>query len=158
MRSLPVLLLLGACGATPPNTPKAPEAPKAAKVEPMRISKAADIHEENIGKRMTFIGQAADAKAGAMLNGVYFSIFIAGMSEWPTGFYQMNQPGKRVQVTGTLARDNGNPAFVARPGEPIKTGIPVATEAQAKAASQRWVLKDVTYVVLDPPSPGSISP
>ena len=41
------------------------------------------------------------------------------------------------------------PAFLVKPGEPPRSGIPVQTEEELARAKRRFLLKDAKWTVLD---------
>jgi hypothetical protein len=104
-----------------------------------------------LGQTVTLEGMAANAKSGPLLVGEGGEIWIDGLSEWPSEVMGAGTfgRGKRVRVTGQVIRRADLPAFVEKPGEPRKTGIPVASEAQLEAASTRFLLRGATWTVLE---------
>ncbi len=102
-----------------------------------------------VGKSVTLEGIAVDSKLGALLLSEQDEIAIAGLDSWPTGFYRGGRDGKRLRVTGTVIVRDDVPAFVRRPGEPERTGVPVESEKDLEAARRRFILKDARWTVLE---------
>ncbi len=105
--------------------------------------------EWRVGEAITVEGIPGNAKMGALLqldNGEV--LWIDGMDEWPGNCFTPEGKGKRLRVTGTLISRDDLPAYVAKPGELPKTGMPVQSEDQLKAARQRFLLKDTRWAVL----------
>ncbi len=76
-------------------------------------------------------------------------IYIDGLDSWPDGFYLGGDNGKRVRVTGTIIKRSDLPVYIEDKNEPIKQGIPVPPGSDLKKMSQRFLLKDAKWVVLD---------
>lgn len=103
------------------------------------------VWSEYAGKQVTLEGTPANAKLGALLVGQDDQVWIDGLEEWPREVFGEDGKGKRLRVTGTVVIRQDLPAYVQKPGEPPKTGIPVQEESQLKTASTRVLLKDATW-------------
>ena len=80
-------------------------------------------------------GTARNAKLGAVLVTDQGTLWIDGLTEWPSDL-----DGKRVHVEGALETRKDLPVFVPKPGEPQKTGIPVEEGADLDQAATRTVI------------------
>jgi hypothetical protein len=101
-----------------------------------------------VNQEITLQGKAADGKSGALILGEDFSVYLAGMDSWPDGMFRMNQPLKKVEVTGILVEAYDLPAFVEEPDAPARAGIPVRGQAELKKASHRYLLKKARWKIL----------
>lgn len=101
-----------------------------------------------VGQTVTLEGKAVNAKLGAMLQGEGQSIWIDGVDSWPSGYYQGGDQGKKLHVTGTVIKKGDLPVFVQKPGDPIRSGMPVASEDEAERARWRYLLKDAKWTEL----------
>ena len=102
-----------------------------------------------VGQPVTLEGTAVNAKLGAALIGEDDLVWIDGLDAWPDGFYSGGDQGKRLRVTGVVIRRDDVPVFVPEPGEPMKAGVPVASEAEREKAKWRYLLRDAKWTVLD---------
>jgi hypothetical protein len=102
-----------------------------------------------VGQRITLEGKALNAKLGALLRHDEEIIWIENLASWPEGFYQGNDRGKLLRVTGIVIRKDDLPVFLAKPGETFLSGIPVDSEEELESKKWRFLLKDATWVLLD---------
>ncbi|CAA9402099.1 MAG: hypothetical protein AVDCRST_MAG64-1751 [uncultured Phycisphaerae bacterium] len=102
-----------------------------------------------VGQPVTLEGTAVNAKLGAALIGEDDLVWIDGLDAWPDGFYSGGDQGKRLRVTGVVIRRDDVPVFVPEPGEPMKAGVPVTSEAEREKAKWRYLLRDAKWTVLD---------
>ena len=96
----------------------------------------------NIGKRIVIQGTAYNAKQGAMLLVKQYgaTVWIERMDSWPDVYLK-----KQVAVAGVLVVRHDAPVFIHKPGEPVKSGIPVPPGTDLKTASRRYVLTKVEW-------------
>lgn len=88
-------------------------------------------------------GIAQDAKLGPIVQTADGRVYsIDGLDEWPDDLR-----GKRVRVTGRPEKRDDLPVFVQKPGEPIRSGIPVASEQEAERARWRTVIVEATWEI-----------
>lgn len=106
------------------------------------------VWAEHAGNEVSLEGIPANAKLGALLLGEEDQVWIDGLDEWPPEVFEADGKGKRLRVTGTVALREDLPAYVQKPGEPPKTGIPVQSESQLKAARTRVVLAQARWSVV----------
>jgi hypothetical protein len=104
---------------------------------------------EHLGQTVTLEGAAHNLKLGALLVGDAGRIWIDGLDEWPAGYYSGGDQGKRLRVTGTVIKRDDMPAFVQKPGELPRAGIPVQSDEELEKAKWRFLLKDAKWTVLD---------
>jgi hypothetical protein len=104
---------------------------------------------KHLGRTVTLEGTAADAQLGAVLEGDGGMIWIDGLEVWPKGFYTGEGKGKRLRVSGTVIQRSDLPAFVEKPGEPPRSGIPVRSEQELEKAKSRFLLKDAHWTILE---------
>ena len=90
-------------------------------------------------ERVTVVGVAREAKVGPLVEHDGGTTWV-GLECWPD-----EALGKKVRVTGVPIVVSDLPVFVRREGEPEKSGMPVATEAELEEASKRTVLKEVKW-------------
>jgi hypothetical protein len=102
-----------------------------------------------VGNRVTLEGKAVDAKIGALLQGENGMIWIEGLDSWPVGFYTGGDSGTKLRVIGTVIKKDDLPVFIQKPGEPLKSGMPVKSEEELEKAKWRYLLKDARWTVLD---------
>ena len=117
-------LVLGSCSGGPPE-----------ELEPVTISR------EILGQTITVDGRAVDQKIGAVLEGDGFSLWIAGLSRWPEGYWSMDQPGRRVRVTGVLSEDYGLPVFTVDTSRSITSDDPIPQGILIPAPPERDVVE-----------------
>jgi hypothetical protein len=101
-----------------------------------------------LGRSVTIEGTAVNAKLGALLLGEG-EIWIDGLDGWPEGFYLGGDKGKRVRVTGIVIEKHDLPVFVPKPGELPRTGMPVPEGTDLNEASQRFLLKDARWTLIE---------
>jgi hypothetical protein len=101
-----------------------------------------------LGQTVTLEGTAANAMMGALLLGDGNAIWIDGKDAWPAGFYEGGDKGKRLRVTGVVIKRDDVPAFVEKPGEGAKQGVPVKSEEELEKAKWRFLLKNATWTTL----------
>lgn len=106
---------------------------------------AAVVSADNLGRKITVEGWAVNSKMGAKLIGVDFDLWIDGLSSWPEGYYTAGTRGKKVTVSGILARDHGLPVFIPKRDEPVVQGIPVPEGTDLKKARQRYILMNAEW-------------
>lgn len=109
------------------------------------------ISESNLDKKITLRGKPMLSKAGPLLVGDGFEIFMQDFDDWPDLYTNeaANNSDEMITIIGTLSRDNGLPVFIHKPGDPQRTGIPVAPGTDIKKASQRFVLTKIKLVLPD---------
>jgi hypothetical protein len=96
-----------------------------------------------IGQQVVLEGIAEARKLGAALRGDDFDVWIDQMQDWPADVV-----GRRVRVAGILDERHDLPAYVARPGEPVAAGIPVAEGADLRKASHRYIVRDAKWSLI----------
>ena len=74
------------------------------------ITDSSDVNA-SLGKRITFVGEAANAKLSAMVHTDAMMLYCIEMADWPDEVH-----GKQVQVTGVLERTDQFKATVAKDG------------------------------------------
>jgi len=104
---------------------------------------------EHVGHTITLEGTALNAKLGAILHTKHGDVWIDGLDSWPKGYYEGGNKGKRLRVTGTVIERDDLPAYIAKPGEPPKSGIPVRNEEDLKTAKHRFLLKNAKWTAVD---------
>lgn len=104
---------------------------------------------KSLGQTLTLEGKAINAKLGALLMEDGNSIWIDGLDAWPDGFYQGDDKGKRLRVTGEVIRRDDLPVFVPKPGEEAKAGIPVKSEEDLEKAKWRFLLKSAKWTEVE---------
>jgi hypothetical protein len=70
------------------------------------------------------------------------------LDDWPSDVL-----GKRVRVTGEMSQRSDLPVFVHRKGDPIRSGMPVPEGTDVKKASQRQVLTNLKWEIVETPAP-----
>ncbi len=109
---------------------------------------AAVVSADNLGRKITVEGWAVNSKIGAKLIGADFDLWIDGLGSWPEGYYTGGARGKKVTVSGILARDSGLPVFIPKRDEPVVQGIPVPEGTDLKKARQRYILRNAEWKLL----------
>ncbi len=99
---------------------------------PVTVANSSDV-EANLGKRVTFVGEAANAKLSAMVHTKAMMLYCIEIPDWPDEVH-----GKQVRVTGVLARTDQFKAEVAKDGS-ISQGTAGGDE----------LLRDVTWELAD---------
>ena len=127
-----MLVLFFVCGCFP-QRPALPDGPAEPAGWPTDWNAA-------LGKTVALEGTAFDAKMGALLEGKEGVVWIDGRDAWPDGMH-----GKPVRVTGRVIVRDDMPAFVQKPGDLPRSGIPVATEAESAKAKRRYLLADARW-------------
>jgi hypothetical protein len=108
------------------------------------------VCDENLGKEITVTGWAVNRKNGAELVGEGgLELWIHDLASWPEGYYEGGEKGRKVRVTGILAKDHGLPVFVPKEGEPVVQGIPVEEGTDLDEASLRYVLKNARWELVE---------
>ena len=102
--------------------------------------KPEDIVASQLGKKVTFSGEARSRHLGAILVGKGFSIWIDGLHDWPDELR-----GKRVSVTGTVIERHDLPVFIPNRANRGIQGIPVPKGTNLHEAAHRYLLKDATW-------------
>lgn len=105
----------------------------------------ASVSAVNLGKRITVEGWAVSRKNGAQLVGTDFDLWIDGLHSWPEGYYSGGDKGKKVRVSGVLAKDNDLPVFFPKNFEFSFQGIPIPDETDLEKASHRYLLKNAKW-------------
>jgi len=85
----------------------AAEAPAA---KTLIVTNSSDLNGA-LGKRVTFVGEAANAKLSAMVHTKAMMLYCIEMPDWPD-----EVAGKQVRVTGVLERTDQFKAKVAKDG------------------------------------------
>lgn len=106
------------------------------------------VSADNLGRKITVEGWAVNSKIGARLIGIDFDLWIDGLSSWPEGYYTGGARGKKVMVSGVLARDSDLPVFIPKKDESIVQGIPVPEGTDLRKARQRYILKNAEWKLL----------
>jgi hypothetical protein len=102
--------------------------------------KPEEVIASNLGKKVTFSGEAESRHLGAVLRGKGFSIWIDGLHDWPDDLR-----GKRVSVTGTVIERHDLPVFIQNRANRGVQGIPVPKGTNLHEAAHRYLLKDATW-------------
>ena len=111
---------------------KGQEAAAAPAAGPLTITNSSDV-DASLGKRVTFVGEAANAKLSAMVHTKAMMLYCIEMPDWPDEVH-----GKQVRVTGVLARTDQFKAKVAKDGA-ISQGTAGGDE----------LLRDVTWELVE---------
>ena len=104
---------------------------------------------DSLGKKITLIGKAINAKLGAFLlldNGSY--VWIKNKDSWPSKFYNGNLSGVYVKVTGTLIEAFDKPVYIHNEGDLPRAGIPVPPGTDLKKASHRYLFEKYKYEII----------
>ncbi len=119
--------------------------------KPINIDKLNDEKlKDLIGKRITIVGKAANAKLDAMLKTEEDEfIWIDGMESWPDGYYFGEEKGKTLKVTGKVIERYDLPVVVVKDDDLItKWGISVPEGTDLKEASHRFLLKNIDWEII----------
>ncbi|OAI49620.1 hypothetical protein AYO44_06345 [Planctomycetaceae bacterium SCGC AG-212-F19] len=103
----------------------------------------------HVGQRVTVEGVATNQKVGASLCGDGEAIFIDGIHSWPAGYYFGGEQGKRLRVTGTVIERHDLPVFIPKPDKAPPQGIPVPEGTDLQKASQRFLLQNARWAVVE---------
>lgn len=100
-----------------------------------------------VGETVTLTGKAVNHKLMATLYGGDYAIYVdlPDSTHWPDGLYHGRDEGEIVQVTGTIAYRKMLPVFVADPGSPPVSGMPVPQGTDLEEAAKAYVLEDVSW-------------
>ena len=98
-----------------------------------------------VGRQVTAEGIAENRKLGPALNCGEFVLWIDGLESWPQEYWPQGGEMKLARVTGTLAVRHDLPVFIATPGEPPMSGMPVPPGTDLHEASKRYVLTGATW-------------
>jgi hypothetical protein len=131
-----LVVALSGCSQFQPPPPATPPQPNLVSAWPKDWS-------ASLGQTVTLEGAPRDSKEGAVLQGEGNLIWIDGLDFWPQDIRN------RLQVTGTVIKKDDVPAFVQKPGEPPKAGVPVQSEEEREKAKWRYLLKDAKWTVLE---------
>ena len=96
-----------------------------------------------LGQEVTLEGVAEARKLGAALRGDGFDVWIDQLEHWPPG-----TAGRKVRVTGILEERHDLPVFIQKEGEPAAAGIPVPPGTDLRKASQRYVVRDAKWSLI----------
>jgi hypothetical protein len=98
-------------------------------------TKTLDLVRENIGKKVTLTGKAANAKAGAVVECGSDPVYIDGLDSWPD-----ETLGKVVLIVGVFKRAKLAPDPVYdKQGRGINQGI----------SGESWVIVDAEWHVVE---------
>lgn len=97
----------------------------------------------SVGEARTVVGVARTAKLGAVVVMDSDMVWIDGLDAWPDDI-----EGKSVRIVGTVVERKDLPVFVAEPGEPQRSGIPVQEGTDLDAAATRYLLTNARWEIL----------
>lgn len=120
---------------------------------------------ERVGQQVTVDGWAEELKIGPYLvedkglDGRAIAIWMEG-KRWPDGYFKGSGKSKHVRVTGTVISRDDVPVFLVQSGTGPAIGdtsgnvigpqgIPVYSKEEFDRRKWRFLLKDVTWKVLD---------